>query len=640
MAEERRAAIDEVWRAADHSLRRFPRILHSALRLAWRAARRELSISFLLQIVSGLGVGVQLVVGRHVLASILGAQRSGGGIGAVLPGLGALVAVTAVVQFADAGRSELQRLLAELVGRHAQEQIIEVATLVDLEAYESPDFHDRLQRAQMAATFRPVNMTMSSMSVTSAVIGVVGLVAALAVLQPLLIPFVLLAYVPVWMATVRNSRTSHRFGWGMTPEDRKRMYLSMTLTGKHFAQELRAFGLATPLRRRYDDLYDARIAKIRDVTATRLRRSLVASVANSALSALSIALLVLLLLHRRVTVASGLAAAVAIQQLGGRLAAISQSGAQLYEDALFLDDFNSFVDLAPALNAARPSAAAPAGFDTLAVEGVRFVYPGTDTVALDDVSFEVHAGQVVALVGENGSGKTTMAKLLAGLYTPTSGRITWDGVDTATCQPAALREHVAVIFQDFVQYFLTARENVGLGRHERIDDLGAVRGAAQEAGADSFLSALPGGYDTYLGREFEGGRELSIGQWQRVALARAFFRGAPFVILDEPTAALDPRAEHDLFERIRTMARGRTVLLISHRFSSVRAADRIFVLRHGRLVEQGNHDELIAAGGHYATLFLLQASSYQPAPPPVETADRSIAETPSRGVSEAKARRP
>jgi ATP-binding cassette subfamily B protein len=260
-------------------------------------------------------------------------------------------------------------------------------------------------------------------------------------------------------------------------------------------------------------------------------------------------------------------------------------------------------------------------------------------VALDDVSFEVHAGQVVALVGENGSGKTTMAKLLAGLYTPTSGHITWDGVDTATCQQAALRDHVAVIFQDFVQYFLTARDNVGLGRHERIDDLDAVRTAAQEAGADSFLSALPEGYDTYLGREFEGGRELSIGQWQRVALARAFFRGAPFVILDEPTAALDPRAEHDLFERIRTMARGRTVLLISHRFSSVRAADRIFVLRHGRLVEQGNHDELMAAGGHYATLFLLQASSYQPAPPPIETADRSVAESPSCGVSNAKARR-
>jgi ATP-binding cassette subfamily B protein len=301
---------------------------------------------------------------------------------------------------------------------------------------------------------------------------------------------------------------------------------------------------------------------------------------------------------------------VALQQLGGRLSGVAHSGSALYEDALFLEDFNSFLDLAPVVAAARPQEPAPGGFSTLTLDHVSFAYPGTERLALDDVSFEIHAGEVVALVGENGSGKTTLAKLLCHLYMPTLGRILWDGVDTAGCDPVTVRRHMAVIFQDFVQYHLSARDNVGVGAYERVDDLEAVAGAARQSGAHSFLETLPEGYETMLGREFDGGHELSVGQWQRVALARAFFRGAPFVLLDEPTAALDPRAEHELFERIRTMARGRTVLLVSHRFSSVRSADRIFVLGAGKLVEHGTHAELLAKGGQYAALFNLQAAAY------------------------------
>jgi ATP-binding cassette, subfamily B, bacterial len=198
----------------------------------------------------------------------------------------------------------------------------------------------------------------------------------------------------------------------------------------------------------------------------------------------------------------------------------------------------------------------------------------------------------VALVGENGSGKTTLAKLLAGLYRPTTGTITWDGIDINGVDATQLRTGIAVIFQDFVRFHLRARDNVGLGRVAAIDDLDGIREAARQANADAFLSALPNGYETILGPEFEGGSDLSVGQWQRVALGRAFFRHAPFVILDEPTAALDPRAEHDLFERIRALLAGRTVLLISHRFSSVRNADRIYVLQSGRVTEAGTHTEL------------------------------------------------
>jgi ATP-binding cassette subfamily B protein len=244
------------------------------------------------------------------------------------------------------------------------------------------------------------------------------------------------------------------------------------------------------------------------------------------------------------------------------------------------------------------------------VQDVTFTYPAATVPALRGVSLDIAAGQVVALVRENGSGKTTLAKLLARLYLPDRGAICWDGVDTAELDPAQLRRRIAVIFQDFARYDLTARENIGLGAVERIEDLDAVVAAARRGGADQCLAALPGGYETILSPEYDGGRDLSVGQWQRVALARAFIRAAPLIILDEPTASLDPRAEHDLFRRIRSLYAGRTVLLISHRYNTVRDADHIYVLDAGRVIEHGSHDQLIATAGVYAELFTLQAAAY------------------------------
>ena len=595
----------------DRRLRRLPGLVAGAFRLVWQAARRELVAAIVLQVVLGVGVAAQVLVGSRVLATILDADREGSAFSAVVPGLAVLLGVTAVVAFANSARQELQALLTELTGRHAQDRVIDVASVVDLEAFENPEFHDRLQRAQVAATSRPYRMTSDLVSLLGGIVGVAGLLAALAALEPVLAPIVLLAYIPLWLAMMRNSRTTWLFNMHMTPSDRQRQYLGFVLSGKDYAQELRVYSLAAFIRRHYDRIYDERIGELRRMVHRRLRRSLLASVGTSVLSAASIALLVALLLADRVSVPEGVAAAVAIQQLGGRLFAISFAGSMLYENTLFIDDFNSFLELAPALEAARPAGPAPDAFTTLAVEEVSFAYPGTDRLALDGVSLELHRGEVCALVGENGSGKTTLAKILCHLYSPTSGRVLWDDVDTATCDAEELRRHVAVIFQDFVHYFLTAQHNVGVGDHRRADDLEEVVAAARDSGADQFLAALPEGYATILGRQFEGGVELSVGQWQRVALARAFFRQAPFVILDEPTSALDPRAEHELFERMREMARGRTVLLISHRFSSVRSADRIFVLDHGRLVESGSHEELVAGRGLYAELFSLQASAYQ-----------------------------
>jgi len=258
-----------------------------------------------------------------------------------------------------------------------------------------------------------------------------------------------------------------------------------------------------------------------------------------------------------------------------------------------------------------PEALKAGPFGPIEAEEVTFSYPGSDRVALRSVSLRIEPGEVVALVGGNGSGKTTLAKLLAGLYLPSEGRVCWDGRDTREVDRSELLSHTAVVFQDFIRYALSAGDNIALGRHELAFDTAGIVRAAEQAGADRDISGLPEGYATLLGPAFIDGTDLSTGQWQRVALARTFFRDAPLVILDEPTAALDAKAEHELFARIGELFADRSVLLISHRFSTVRSADRIYVLSEGYVVESGTHEELLALGGTYAELFTLQASPYQ-----------------------------
>src|SRR4029453_4430209 len=324
-----------------------------------------------------------------------------------------------------------------------------------------------------------------------------------------------------------------------------------------------------------------------------VRWSVVANTAIGLVLTATLLLVAWLTLNGTVDLASATIAVAGVAIVGERLAGVGWSVGALTESASYLDDCLAFDALLPRVRGARPPGPAPDGFTTLAADDISFRYPtGTEPV-LGDVSLEIAAGEVVALVGENGSGKTTLAKLLAGLYGPDAGTVRWDGVDMSTVDPDAWRDRVAVIFQDFERFHLTAAENIGLGRVAAMDDESGIRAPPRQSGADTFIEPMPDGYATLLGPEFVGGTDLSVGQWQRMALARAFFRGAPVVILDEPTAALDPRAEKELFDRIRDLLSGRTVLLISHRFSSVRSADRIYVLDAGRVVESGDHHELM-----------------------------------------------
>jgi ATP-binding cassette, subfamily B, bacterial len=614
--------------------RDLPELLADSLRLVWSAGRNIFLLTAFLQLVAAVGVAVQLFVGKAVLDAILGA---GGELqfGELAPALAALVAITVALDLAQAVQSEQSRVLGELVGRKAIDRVIDVSTRIDLLAFESPEFYDRLQRARAQGQFRALQTVNGLLGMVGAAVASVGIVAALATLQPLLLPFVIVGYIPLWIVASLNTRDLYHFSRGMTPGDRQRNYLQNRLMDRNAAKEVRAFNLASFLRGRYDRLYDERIVELRKLARRRTGRSLLGSLTSSAVTVATIGMLSWLYVSGRMSLAAAGASIFGLYQLANRLQGLHMSATSLYEATLFVRDYSSFLTLEPAVEAAEGKRPAPESFDTLSVDDVSFTYPESNRAAVDGVSLEIRRGEIVALVGENGSGKTTLAKLLAGLYRPDAGRILWDDADLTNVDADELRRSISVIFQDFERYLLPARENVGLGRKERIEDLEAIIEAAGRADAHEFLEGLPEGYETMLGREFSGGFDLSIGQWQRVALARAFFRDAPFVILDEPTASLDARAESNLFDRMRELLHGRSVVLISHRFSSVRSADRIYVLHEGRVVEEGSHQELMERDGLYAELFTLQARAYVDRPaepareePPEEPMERVFSGAP------------
>lgn len=600
-------------RRGPRSARRLSRLVRRSLRTVWAAGRAELCTVLGLQVLAAAALAVQVLAVERVLGAILAVGDGDGSLADLWLPVGVLAGVTALAGITSAVQVNVERLLAEKVTAETWRQVLATSTSVSLRHFEDPEFFDRLQRVETNALYRPYQVTQGLVLGSGAALASLGLGAALVSLHPLLLPLLLLGGLPLVLTGRRESRLEFDFAVRHAPAHRLREYLILLQTGRDEAAEVRAFGLAGELRRRLDAVQHGYLTALRGHVR---RRSVLAAVGNLAAAlalALTLAALVWAVSEGEVAVAAAGAAIVAIRMLASQVQAIAGGVRLVFESGLFLDDIDAFCAITPD-DEDDDRVEAPAAFRTVQADGVWFTYPGAEQPALADVSITVGRGEVVALVGENGSGKTTLTKLVAGLYAPSDGAVRWDGVDARTYRGTSLRRLVTVIFQDFQRYAFSAADNVAVGRPDEAPDPARVRAAAAAAGIDATLAGLPDGYGTPLSREFPGGRELSGGQWQRVALARALYRDAPLVILDEPTAAMDARAEHELFASLRTVLAGRSALVVSHRFSTVRSADRIYVLEAGRVVEEGDHDQLMALGGRYAELFRLQASAYLPEP--------------------------
>ncbi|WP_437795801.1 ABC transporter ATP-binding protein [Sorangium sp. So ce693] len=585
------------------------------LQLVWRSSKAaSAALGALTLAAAGLPLGVAYV-GKAITDAVV-ARDERAAIVWVSVELG-LVAALALVQ---RGLSLMRQLLGARLSIDIHGMILEKALSLSLVHFEDSEFYDQLTRARREASSRPASVVTESFSLVQNLITLAGYAALLVGFSALAVIALVLAAVPATVAEARFSGAAFRLRNWRSPEARQLNYLEYVLANDGHAKEVKLFGLGPMFLERYKALATS---FYREDSALAVRRagwsyglSLLgtaafygcygAMAAGAAAGRLSLGEMVLYV--------------AAFRQGQQAFQAVLAGVGGMYEHNLYMSNLFQYLAIPTgeptALPAGSGGAPAPLSADGAHDRGVRFEgvgyrYPGQSRWALRGIDLHIPSGQSLALVGHNGAGKTTFIKLLARLYEPTEGRILLDGKDLRAWEPDALRRRIGVVFQDFNQYQLTLRENVGLGSVEHLADEPRVARAVAEGGADEVVTTVPGGLDAQLGRWFKGGVELSGGQWQKVALARAFMREqADLLVLDEPTAALDAEAEHAVFQRFRSLSKGRTTIVISHRFPTVRMADRIVVLDGGRIVEEGTHDELVARGQRYARMFALQAEGY------------------------------
>lgn len=595
------------WGARTRALRNIPELL----RLAWESGPAVVSACF-----GGRAVGALLPVAMLTVAKqILDAMQERLAGAPLRQEFWWLVALECALALAGAliGRITgfFDGLLADRFTRHASVRVMAHAAQLDLATYEDPAFHDTLERARLQATDR-IAMIHAIGGMLQQAITAVTLSASILYFSPWLLVLLVIAVVPVFLGESHYAFLGYSLNLRQTPLRRQLDYLRVLGASKESAKELKLFGLAPFLTRHYaelsDQLYDQNVA----LSRKRLWGGALLSFVSIGTYYGAYAYVVYRTVTGELTLGTMQFLAGAISGASSAIQGLFSTFSNIADQSLFLTDLVEFLKVRPTVTSRRDALPAPRPIrHGIVFEGVSFAYPGNARLVLDRVDLRLSLGERVALVGENGAGKTTIVKLLTRLYDPIGGRILLDGVDLRDYQLEDLHREIGVIFQDFVRYEMTARQNIAMGRIETLAGDAEIELAARKSLASTVIRGLPRGYGQLLGRRFEGGLDLSEGEWQKVALARAYLRDAQLLVLDEPTAALDAPSEYEVFSRFADLTAGRLALLISHRFSTVRMADRIVVLASGRIVEEGTHRDLVARGGRYADMFEMQASSYR-----------------------------
>ncbi len=581
--------------------------LWATLKLVWAASPRH-SLTFALASLVASGLPAANLYVSKLLLDEVGRAAGGNvtfasllGLLAVQVGLGILGSLLSTVQ----GSS--QQLLGDALQHGISRRILDKAAGLSVDLFENAETYDKLQQAYREVGSRPLGVATQLVGLAGAVVTLTSVGALLARLGPLILPLVLLASLPgVWVSNRFGVENYRMLRW-QTHDARVQNYLGSILTSDSLVKEVRLFGFEPYLLARWRDYYLGFRRQLEDI----IRRRSLWGFAAALLSALLIGAASALILRRaaagQVSVGDFGLFALGIAQVQGQVSGLLGGVSGIYQNLLYMRNLFGFLELPARDLSAGEEWQGP--IETIAFEDVGFRYPLTERDVLKGVSFAVKGGEALALVGENGAGKTTIVKLLTRLFEPTSGRILLNGQDAARFSPRSVQKQMSIIFQDFGQYQMSARENVAVADTPRLEDAPGMGAAVDRAGA-AFAHDLPGGLETPLGRLFQGGQQLSGGQWQRLALARLYFRDASVLVFDEPTAALDARAEFETIEALREQARDKITLLISHRFSTVRLADQIVVLENGVVNEAGTHAELLARGGTYASLYRLQARGY------------------------------
>ncbi len=535
------------------------------------------------------------------------------GLQTMLPLLGLEFGLIVLGAVGSQGRTLAEHVLNSKLNLHINSQIIRKALDLDLVYFEQAEFYDKLQNARREADWRALRIVTGSFGLIQSTITLISFAVLLIRFSPWLTLILFGATLPSFLAQERFARMSFRMLSWRAPERRKMSYYEHLLTVDSYVKEIKLFGVGDNLLNRYNTMF---WKFFNEDMALGVKRS-AASVGLGLLSSLTYygayAWIVLRTVGQSITLGDMTLYLSVFRQSQGTFAALFGGVAELYENSLFMSNLFAFLDLKPQMAPAADAHPVPTHLKQgVEFRNVSFQYPGRKEYALRNVNLKIRPGEKIALVGTNGAGKTTLIKLLTRLYDPTEGQILVDGIDLREYDLTQWRNKIGVIFQDFVRYHLTANENIGLGQVDALEDHPRIIQAAEKGGADTMLRDLPEGYETMLGKWFKDGHDLSGGEWQKVALSRAFMRDAELLVLDEPTAALDAQQEYQIFQRFRELTADKMAILISHRFSTVRMADRIAVISDGTIAELGSHEELMAIeGGTYQHLFNIQAQGYR-----------------------------